>query len=57
MLRLVGAILAEQLDDRQTLDRREFAMTRATIFDFEQLNTFELEAAKHEAHRRGPRRN
>ena len=44
VLRLVGAILAGQHDERQTSNRRSLPMTRTTVLDLEQHTTLELVA-------------
>lgn len=55
-LRRVGAIPAVQHEE-WTLDRRYLTMDRAVIVDLERPVTVELEAARHESHRRLPHRN
>ena len=45
VLRLVGAILAEQHDEWQTSDRRYLTMNQFATLDLEQHLTLELEAA------------
>jgi hypothetical protein len=52
--RLVGAILAEQHDERQTSVRRYLPASQIVTLDLEQHITPELEAAKHDDHRQGP---
>lgn len=45
VLRLVGAILAEQHDEWQTSDRRYLTMNNAAVLDLRQPITLELGAA------------
>jgi hypothetical protein len=57
VLRLVGAIFAEEHDELQTSDSRELAMNSTLTLDLERTITLELKAAEHEHHRREPHRN
>jgi hypothetical protein len=50
---VVGAILAEQHDERQASDRRHLAMSSTVTLNLEQTITLGLEAIKPECHRLG----